>query len=57
MSNYNTLKKLISYLNFLFAIYFWIIIIYAFFRYTNLLKSSPLGEIILFPIKFLIDIF
>jgi len=57
MSNYNTLKKLISYLNFLFAVYFWIIIIYAFFRYTNLLKSSPLGEIILFPIKFLIDIF
>ncbi len=57
MSYYNKLKVIISYLNYLFGIYLWILIIYSFFRYTGLIKSSPLGEILLIPIKTLIDLF
>ena len=54
---YNKLKRIISYLNFLFGIYLWILIIYAFFRYTGLIKSSPLGKLLLSPIKYIIEIF
>ena len=54
---YNKLKKIISYLNFLFGIYLWILIIYAFLRYTDLIKSSPLGKLLLSPIKYMIKIF
>ena len=54
---YNRLKNIISYLNFLFGIYIWILIIYAFLRYTDLIKSSPLGELLLSPIKYIIEIF
>ena len=50
---YNRLKQIISYINYLFGIYLWILIIYAFFRYTGLIKSSPLGKIILAPIEFI----
>ncbi len=57
MSYYNKLKVIISYLNYLFGIYLWILIIYSFFRYTGLIKSSPLGKILLIPIKSLIDLF
>ena len=57
MNYYNKFKQLISYLNFIFYIYLWIIIIYAFFRYTGLIKASPLGKIILVPINFLISFF
>ena len=51
MNYYNKLKQIISYLNFLFGIYLWILIIYAFFRYTGLIKSSPLGKLLLTPFK------
>ena len=54
---YNRLKNIISYLNFLFGIYLWILIIYAFLRYTDLIKSSPLGELLLSPVKYIIEIF
>ena len=54
---YNKLKNIISYLNFLFGIYLWILIIYAFLRYTNLIKSSPLGKLLLSPIEYIIEIF
>jgi len=57
MIYYNKFKKIVSYLNFLFGIYLWILIVYAFFRYTGLIKSSPLGKILLFPIQFIIDLF
>ena len=57
MSYYNKLKQIISYLNFLFGIYLWILIIYAFFRYTGLIKSSPLGKFLLTPFKILTSIF
>ena len=54
---YNRLKNIISYLNFLFGIYLWILIIYAFLRYTDLIKSSPLGKLLLSPIKYVFKIF
>jgi len=54
---YNKFKKIISYLNFLFGIYLWILIIYAFLRYTDLIESSQLGKLLLSPIKFIIKIF
>ena len=57
MNYYNKLKQIISYLNFLFGIYLWILIIYAFFRYTGLIKSSPLGNFLITPIKIIISIF
>jgi len=57
MSYYNKLKQIISYLNFLFGIYLWILIIYAFFRYTGLIKSSPLGNLLLTPIKIVTSVF
>jgi len=57
MYYYNKFKKIVSYLNFVFGIYLWILIIYAFFRSTNLIKKSPLGELLLYPIKNIIDIF
>ena len=54
---YNRLKNIISYLNFLFGIYLWILIIYALLRYTDLIKPSPLGKLLLSPIKYIIEIF
>ena len=57
MNYYNKLKQLISYLNFLFGIYLWILIIYAFFRYTGLIKSSPLGKLLLTPFKIITTAF
>ena len=54
---YNKFKKFLTYLNYVFIIYLWILIIYSFFRYTNLIKSSPLGKILLKPIKFIIESF
>jgi len=57
MNYFNKLKQIISYLNFLFGIYLWILIIYAFFRYTGLIKSSPLGKLLLSPIKLIISFF
>ena len=57
MSYFNKLKQIISYLNFLFGIYLWILIIYAFFRYTGLIKSSPLGNLLLIPFKIVTSAF
>ena len=57
MNYYNKLKQIISYLNFLFGIYLWILIIYAFFRYTGLIKSSPLGNLLVTPIEFITSLF
>ena len=57
MNYYNKLKQIISYLNFLFGIYLWILIIYAFFRYTGLIKSSPLGKLLLAPFKIITTAF
>ena len=57
MNYYNKLKKIVSYLNFLFGIYLWILIIYSFFRFTGLIKSSPLGKMLAMPIELIIDIF
>ena len=57
MNYYNKLKQIISYLNFLIGIYLWILIIYAFFRYTGLIKSSPLGKLLLTPFKIIATAF
>ena len=62
MSFYNRLKQIVSYLNFLFGIYLWILIIYAFLRITNLIKRIPLqehglGYYLSLPIKFILSIF
>ena len=57
MNYYNKFKKIVSYLNFLFGIYLWILIIYGLLRYTELIKSSPLGKLLLYPINLIISIF
>ena len=57
MNYFNKLKQIISYLNFLFGIYLWILIIYAFFRYTGLIKSSPLGNLLLTPFEIVTSAF
>ena len=57
MNYFNKLKQIISYLNFLFGIYLWILVIYAFFRYTGLIKSSPLGNLLLIPFKIVTSAF
>ena len=44
MGYYNKLKKILSYINFLFGIYLWVLIIYAFFRMTGLIKRIPMQE-------------
>jgi len=56
MNYYNKFKQIISYFNFIFGIYIWILLIYALFRYTGLIKKSPLGEFLLLPVKYLIKI-
>ena len=62
MSYYNQFKKIISYLNYFFGIYLWVLIIYAFLRWTGLIKrvvmqEHLLGEYLSFPIKFILSIF
>ncbi len=57
MSYYNQFKKIISYLNYIFGIYLWVLIIYAFLRQTGLIKKSLLGEYLSFPIKYILGIF
>jgi len=44
MGYYNKLKKILSYINFLFGIYIWLLIIYAFFRMTGLITRIPMQE-------------
>ena len=62
MSFYNKLKKIVSYLNFIFGIYLWILIIYAFLRITSLIKRIPLqehglGYFLSMPIKYILSFF
>ena len=62
MQYYNQIKKILSYLNFIFAIYLWILIIYAFFRWTglidrNILQEHLLGKYLEIPIKSILNFF
>ena len=62
MYYYNQFKKILSYLNFIFAIYLWILIIYAFFRWTGLinrtiLQEHLLGKYLEIPIKAILNLF
>ena len=59
---YNRIKKIVSYLNFLFGIYLWILIIYATLRITSLIKRIPLqehglGYYLSLPIEFILSLF
>ena len=62
MNTYNKLKKIVSYLNLLFGIYVWILIIYALMRITSLIKRMPLqehglGYYLSLPIEFILNFF
>ena len=62
MDYYNKFKKIVSYLNYIFGIYIWLLIIYALLRWTGLIKRSflqehLLGEYLTLPINFLISYF
>ena len=62
MSYYNKFKKILSYINFIFGIYLWVLILYAFLRATGLinrfvLQEHLLGEYLSLPIKFILSLF
>jgi hypothetical protein len=62
MNYYNKFKKIISYINFIFGIYLWALLIYAVLRATGLIKRFALqehllGEYLLIPIKFILSFF
>ena len=62
MNFYNRFKKIVSYLNFIFAIYLWILILYSFLRVTSLIKRIPLqehglGYYLSLPIEFILSFF
>tara|TARA_B110000116_G_C16765575_1_gene550654 strand:- start:294 stop:482 length:189 start_codon:yes stop_codon:yes gene_type:complete len=62
MSFYNKLKKIVSYLNLIFGIYVWMLIIYALLRITSLIKRIPLqehglGYYLSLPIEFILNFF
>ena len=62
MNYYNQFKKILSYLNFIFGIYLWILIIYAFFRWAGLinraiLQEHLLGKYLEIPIKAILHLF
>ena len=62
MNYYNKFKKIISYINFIFGIYLWALVIYAILRATGLIKrfalQEPLlGEYLSIPIKFILSLF
>ncbi len=62
MLYYNQIKKIVSYINFIFGIYLWILIIYAFFRWTdlidrNILQEHLLGKYLELPIKIILSFF
>ena len=62
MSYYNQFKKIVSYLNFIFGIYLWILIIYAILRITSLIKRVPLqehglGYYLSLPIEFILNFY
>ena len=62
MSYYNKFKKILSYINFVFVIYLWALLIYAILRSTGLIKRFALqehllGEYLSLPIKFILNLF
>jgi len=62
MNSYNKLKKIVSYLNLIFGIYVWMLIIYALLRITSLIKRIPLqehglGYYLSLPIEFILNFF
>ena len=62
MNYYNKFKKIISYINFIFGIYLWALVIYAILRATGLIKrfglqEHLLGEYLSIPIKFILSLF
>ena len=62
MNYYNKFKKIISYINFVFGIYLWALVIYAILRVTGLIKRFALqehllGEYLSIPIKFILSLF
>ena len=62
MNYYNKFKKIISYINFIFGIYLWALVIYAILRATGLIKRFELqehllGEYLSIPIKFILSLF
>ena len=62
MNYYNKFKRLISYINFVFGIYLWALVIYAILRVTGLIKRFALqehllGEYLSIPIKFILSLF
>ena len=62
MNYYNKFKKIISYINFIFGIYLWALVIYAILRVTGLIKRFALqehllGEYLSIPIKFILSFF
>ena len=62
MSIYNRFKKIVSYLNYIFGIYLWVLIIYALLRTTGLIKRIPLqehglGYYLSAPIKLILSFF
>ena len=63
MGYYNNLKKILSYINFLFGIYIWLLIIYAFFRITGLITSPRmldehgLGYYLSLPVETILKVF
>jgi hypothetical protein len=62
MNYYNKFKKIISYINFIFGIYLWALVIYAILRVTGLIKRFALqehllGEYLSIPIKFILSLF
>ena len=62
MNYYIKFKKIISYINFIFGIYLWALVIYAILRATELIKRFALqehllGEYLSIPIKFILSLF
>ena len=62
MNYYNKFKKIISYINFIFGIYLWALVIYEILRATGLIKRFALqehllGEYLSIPIKFILSLF
>ena len=62
MNYYNKFKKILSYINFVFVIYLWALLIYAILRSTGLIKRFALqehllGEYLSLPIKFILNLF
>ncbi len=62
MNYYNKFKKILSYINFIFGLYLWALIIYALLRATGLIKrivlqEHLLGEYLSLPIKFILSFF